>query len=80
MKPYTQAGRNRPEVSKVQEKKNCLHNERRDTWRVDVVRWPGCPAEHRGSLDLLAPPFASRQKVEKNIEERKNRTRRIFTF
>jgi hypothetical protein len=63
-----QEGRRRTAVNCVQEKRDCLHNERCNLWRVAVVRWPGCPAEHRGSLDFLAPPFALRQKVEKRYK------------
>ncbi len=34
------------------------------------MRWPGWAAELRASLELFAPLFASRQKVEKTEAER----------
>jgi hypothetical protein len=65
----------------VQEKKDCSQNERYNPWCVAVVRWPGCPAEHRGSLDLLVPPFASRQKVEisQQADATKKQTHKILS-
>jgi hypothetical protein len=57
-------------VSYVLEKKGCLHNERCNTWCGAVVRGLGCPAEHRGSLDLLAPSRLQRDKRWKTSHKR----------
>jgi hypothetical protein len=64
LRRFTQAERRKHEVSCVQKRKTALKVKDATCGAgLLCVGW-GCPAEHRGSLDFLAPPFALRQKVE----------------